>query len=585
MRIFDFISVKLTLLLIFGILLGFFLEPGLFPTFLFLGLSLVFLVLAWKTGRFFSMATSFATIGFGTLITLVALGKGLPSHYSHLEVKETGVWRVKILEVLKPNSYQQRYVVTVEAFEKEKSTGKLILNIAKDSLLEPFQVDDDVILLAEIEDLNPSLNPHQFDYKDYLKKQGIHHQLSVQSTAILHLNKSTSSLFGFAMKTREHLISNLSKEGYDEDVFGVIQALLLGKREDISEETYTHYKNAGAVHILAVSGLHVGVLLFLFQFLLQPLTYFPKGETIRLASVVLLLWGYAFLAGLSPSVVRAVTMFSFVAYAQYLNRPTNSFNIIALSMLFILLVKPLYLFQVGFQMSYAAVFAIVWIYPKLQRFWFPDHFLVRKVWQLLSVSIAAQIGVLPISLFYFHQFPLLFFISNLLIIPFLGVILGIGTLTLFLSLLNMLPQVLVITYNFIIKVMNSIIAWVARQESFVFKEISLDGIQMTFLYFILVGLVWFLSKRKLKPILVLGFGIVGLQAYGLWSELQIRNNHSFIVGHSSKTPVLLNQNGRHLTSFALDSVKVEKLVTTLKVGEHLEDRSAQNFGKHTSSRY
>ena len=442
--------------------------------------------------------------------------------------------------------------------------------MARDSISTPLQVDDKVVLLANLDDIDPPLNPHQFDYKDYLKKQGIHNQLSVQSNAILHVNKSSSSLYGLAMNTREHLISNLSEESYGEDVFGVIQALLLGKREDISEETYTNYKNAGAVHILAVSGLHVGVLLFLFQFVLQPLTYHPKGETIRLVFVVLLLWGYAFLAGLSPSVVRAVTMFSFVAYAQYLNRPTNSFNIIALSMLFILLVKPLYLFQVGFQMSYAAVFAIVWIYPKLQRFWFPDQFLMRKIWQLLSVSLAAQIGVLPISLFYFHQFPSLFFVSNLLIIPFLGVILGIGILTLFLSLLNMLPQVLVIAYNSIIKVMNSIIAWVAHQESFVFKEIPLDGIQMTLLYLTLIGLVLFLSKTTFKNIMVLGCGIVGLQAYGLWSELQIRNNHSFIVGHSSKTPVLLHQNGRHLTSFALDSVKVEKIVTTLKVGEHLE---------------
>ncbi|WP_435623520.1 ComEC/Rec2 family competence protein [Flagellimonas sp.] len=578
MRIFDFVSVKLTLLLIFGIFLGFYLEPKLFPTLLFLGLFLISLGFAWKTNRFFSLSAALVTIGFGTLITLVALGKDLPNHYSHLGVKNTGVWQVKITEVLKPNLYQQRYVVKAEVFEKEKCTGKLILNIARDSLSTPLQVDDEVVLLAKLDAIRPPSNPHQFDYKDYLKKQGIHNQLSVQSTTILHDGKSTSSLFGLAMNTREHLISNLSKESYDEDVFGVIQALLLGKREDISEETYTHYKNAGAVHILAVSGLHVGVLLFLFQFVLQPLTYLPKGETIRLAFVVLLLWGYAFLAGLSPSVVRAVTMFSFVAYAQYLNRPTNSFNIIALSMLFILLVKPLYLFQVGFQMSYAAVFAIVWIYPKLQQFWFPEHFLIRKIWQLLSVSLAAQIGVLPISLFYFHQFPSLFFISNLLIIPFLGVILGMGILTLFLSLLNILPQVLVTFYNFIIKVMNSIIGWVAHQESFVFKEIPLDGAQMMLLYLILIGLVLFLSKTTFKNIMVLGFGIVGLQAYGLWSELQIRNNHSFIVAHSSKTPVLLHQNGRHLTSFTLDRVKVEKIVTTLKVGDHLETVQHETLG-------
>ena len=164
----------------------------------------------------------------------------------------------------------------------------------------------------------------------------------------------------------------------------MIQALLLGKRDDISETNYNNYKNAGVVHILAVSGLHVGIILFLLEFILSPLERLPKGKTIKLIVVVLLLWGYAFVAGLSPSIFRAVTMFSFVAYALYLSRPTNLFNIIALSMLFILLVKPLFLFQVGFQMSYAVVFAIVWIYPKLQKFWFPENIIIRKTWQLLS---------------------------------------------------------------------------------------------------------------------------------------------------------------------------------------------------------
>ena len=127
-------------------------------------------------------------------------------------------------------------------------------------------------------------------------------------------------------------------------------------------------------------------------------------------------------------------MFSFVAYALYLNRPSNTFNILALSMFFILLLfNPMLLFQVGFQMSYAAVFAIVWVYPMLQRSWYPKNKIIRKIWQLLSVSIAAQLGVLPISLFYFHQFPGLFFISNLLVVPFLGILLAGGILVLVLG--------------------------------------------------------------------------------------------------------------------------------------------------------
>ena len=152
----------------------------------------------------------------------------------------------------------------------------------------------------------------------------------------------------------------------------------------IPEDTYNNYQNAVAVHILAVSGLHVGILLLIREFLLSMIERIRRGKMLKLMLVVGLLWSYAFIAGLSHSIVQAVTMFSFLAYSMYLNRPTDPFNIIALSILFILLINPLFLFQVGFQMSYGAVIAIVWVYHKLQRFWYPDNFVVRKIWQLLS---------------------------------------------------------------------------------------------------------------------------------------------------------------------------------------------------------
>ncbi len=168
----------------------------------------------------------------------------------------------------------------------------------------------------------------------------------------------------------------------------------------------------------------------------------------------------------SPSVVRAVTMFSFVAYALFLNRPTSIVNILALSVFAILLIHPMFLFQVGFQMSYAAVFAIVWIYPILMKLWNPRHWFLKKGWQLFSVSLAAQAGVLPISIFYFHQFPGLFFLSNILIVPFLGILLGLGLLVIILSAINMLPNSIAIFYNLLLKTMNDVVQWVGKQEHF-----------------------------------------------------------------------------------------------------------------------
>ncbi|MBO6533917.1 MAG: ComEC/Rec2 family competence protein, partial [Muricauda sp.] len=381
--------------------------------------------------------------------------------------------------------------------------------------------------------------------------------------------KNSNIWFGHASRFREHIISKLKKKAFGTDEMAVIQALLLGKRDDISEDTYNNYKNAGAVHILAVSGLHVGIILFILEFLLVPLERLPKGKTLKLVLVVLLLWAYAFVAGLSPSIVRAVTMFSFVAYALYLNRPTSSFNIIALSMLFILLIKPLFLFQVGFQMSYAAVFAIVWVYPKLQRFWFPENLIVRKTWQLLSVSVAAQLGVLPISLFYFHQFPALFFISNLLIIPFLGLILGFGILVIALALLNALPQFLVNAFNWVIHIMNAIVGWVAQQEGFIIKEIPFDSVQLLLGYAIIISVVVFLSKPIRKTALILFGGIILFQSWGIWNNLQVQRKEAVILAHRSRNSVVLHQLGDSLSILTSNPTNIGNIANDYAVAERI----------------
>ncbi len=478
---------------------------------------------------------------------------------------------------MKSNSFSQRYVAQVIAKDNQKCHGKLILSVPIDAMQSKYHVDEELYVSSNVEDIKPPLNPHQFNYKDYLKKLGIFHQIQTDKKSILVLDNPSWTLLGIATNAREHIISKLKQESFGKDELGVIQALLLGERDDISESTYNNYTNAGAVHILAVSGLHVGILLLILQFVLSPLERLPKGKTLKLLLIVLLLWGYAFIAGLSPSIVRAVTMFTFLAYALYLNRPTNSFNIVALSMFFILLIQPLMLFQVGFQMSYAAVLSIVWIYPKLQRFWFPDNFVIRKAWQLLSVSIAAQLGVLPISLFYFHQFPALFFVSNLLVIPFLGLILGMGILTITLALFNLLPSFLVQGYNWVIKTMNTIIGWVAQQEGFIIKDIPFDGFQLILGYLTLIALVVFLSKPRWKTALVLSIGIIALQTWAVWEQYQLSQKENLILLHQTKNTVLLHQTGQNLNIHAHDTSNLNRITTNYSIAERIQSSSSHTL--------
>ncbi|WP_262897093.1 ComEC/Rec2 family competence protein [Allomuricauda sp. CAU 1633] len=558
-----------------GIILGFYFEIA--PLFPLLAILLFFPILFWLRKRqsregfpLFEMGTVLTTVSLGMFVVAMAMGTALGNHYSQHDFERESLWHLKVREVLKPNSFSQRYVTQVISLDKEDVVGKLILNLPADSTSSKLKVDDEIFVFSKAEAIHPPLNPHQFDYKDYLRKQAIYHQIKAANHAVIIAENASTTPLGLASNAREHIISKLQEEPFGQEELSVIQALLLGQRDDISESTYNDYKNAGAVHILAVSGLHVGVLLLLLQFLLSPLERFPKGKTLKLLLVVLLLWGYAFVAGLSPSIVRAVTMFSFLAYAMYLNRPTNSFNIIALSMLFILLIKPLFLFQVGFQMSYAAVFAIVWIYPKLQKLWFPENVVVQKTWQLLSVSVAAQLGVLPISLFYFHQFPALFFISNLVIIPFLGLILGMGILIITLSLINQLPEFLVAIYNWIIGMMNAVVNWVAKQEGFIIKDIPFDSVQLILGYFTIISMVVFLSRPKRKTALALFAGIVMLQGWSIWNQFQFKNKESLILVHKSRNTILLHQTGKVLSIAAQDTSNVDRIANDYAVAERIQ---------------
>ena len=574
MRFFDFVSVKLTFYLILGILIGFYLEPEIPLAVGLLAVSLLLLVLTWKTQKrgaypFFGIVAFITTLLLGIFVISFSIPKNQPSHYLNFP-KSKGNVQLKITQVLKPNSYSYRYYAKVKALDTSKALGKIIIYVTKDSTTTELSVDDELLTITALDTIPPPLNPYQFNFKKYLKQQRVYGQLRLSGNQFVLLEEPSKTLKGVAGNFRSGLIGKLKKVGFGDEQLGVIQALLLGQRNDISEETYTNYKNAGAVHILAVSGLHVGILLLLLQFLLQPLKRLPKGKTTKLVAIVMLLWGYAFVAGLSPSIVRAVTMFSFLAYAMYLNRPANTFNILALSMFFILLVRPLFLFQVGFQMSYAAVFAIVWLYPKLQRFWYPKNWLLQKGWQLLSVSIAAQLGVLPISLFYFHQFPALFFVSNLLIVPFLGAILGAGILILGLTHFDILPKFLVSMYDMLIQGMNSVIAWVARQEAFLFSDIPFDEIQLILGYAIILGVIITFSKFQFRNVAFLLIAAIVYSSYLMMETWSTQNEEKLWLRHQTRNSVLLQQKGNKLNVFSHDFNLAKKGIKNYEVAQRIK---------------
>tara|TARA_R110002051_G_scaffold70735_1_gene127310 strand:- start:3834 stop:5861 length:2028 start_codon:yes stop_codon:yes gene_type:complete len=573
MQLLKFVPIKLTLFLVIGIIIGRYINTTITLPFSLTIISLIFLGILFKKKNskesiYFGITTLLLTFSIGFLIITLANPINKTTYYGQYTIEKPQELHFKIVDVLKSNSFSNRYIATVFKVTNFKTTGKILLTLPLDSANTKIKVDDELLVFDKLSTVYSPLNPHEFNYKKYLENLGVYHQLNLRANSSFVLNKNpTKTIYGIAANWRVSIISNLKKENFGANELAIIQALVLGQRNDISEETYTNYKNAGAIHILAVSGLHIGVLLFLLQFLLQPIELIPNGKKIKIVLILALLWSFAFLAGLSASIVRAVTMFSFFAYAQYLNRPSNKFNILALSIFFILLIKPTYLFQVGFQMSYAAVFAILWMYPMLQRFWFPKNLLVRKIWQLLCVSITAQLGVLPISLFYFHQFPGLFFISNLVIVPCLGILLGGGLLIIVLSLFEILPSFISQPYNSIIKLMNTIIEWIAEQEAFIFKDISFDSHQLVLGYVIILLFVLGLTKPNFKKVSIVLYSVIVLQLWLFFTSYKALHKNQLFVIHQSRNSGLFYKKGTDLHILSNQPKRLEQLITNYKVEE------------------
>ena len=548
---------------------------------------LIFLSLTayWQRKTLFFVFITWITFFLTGMILVYENDATNHTNYFEKHLKNTSKVILAIDKVLKPGNYHHKYVADVVQLDSKKTTGHVLLNIEKDSTSLLFHTGDLVFLKNKFQDIKSSLNPHQFNYKHYLKKQGINQQVYITHQEILLLDESKVSLLRFIDAFRVKIQKSLRRYHFTDDELAVMNALLLGQRQEISKQLSDNYSKAGAIHILAVSGLHVGVILLILSLILKPLERVNNGKLIKLVLVILSLWFFAILAGFSASVIRAVTMFSAIALGQFFNKRNAVEHSLIFSMFIILLWKPLFLFDVGFQLSYTAVFGIIWIQPVLYQLWKPNFFIVDQGWQLITVSVAAQLGVLPISLFYFHQFPALFFISNLIIIPFLGVILGLGLVVLVLSYESILPLFLEGFYGDVISILNKVVAFVARQESFLFSEISFSALKMIFSYLLIIsGFQLFLKLNTKRCFLFFG-SILAFQCVLILEKYTIAQKSEFIVFHKSKNSIIGIRKGSSFELYhSMDSLQIssQKLLINYKVGENI---TSQNYHKLSNLMY
>jgi len=547
----------LTISTIIGIVIGHFAPIPLNVVLVLQAISLIMLISLWfftkklfrKTYGFSIVVIIFFII-FGTTLVQIHNPKNKLDHYTKLfletELRDPVLLNFQIQERLKPTSYYEKYIINLQSLEGKTVSGKILIQLPKDSLQNNLAIGASYITYTKIQPIPAALNPYQFDYANYLSKQYVFHKINSHYDQLINTNHTSISIYSIANISRQKINNKLSYYNFSKEQLSIINALFLGQRQDITPEVFANYRDAGAIHILAVSGLHIGILLMILHLLLKPIRLFKrKGNIIKMILIILSLWSFAIIAGLSPSILRAVTMFSFIAIGMYIRSKTSIYNALIISIFILLCFRPLLLFSVGFQLSYLAVFAIVWVQPLFIKLYHPTFYIDKILWETFTVTIAAQLGLLPLTLFYFHQFPLLFFIANLLIIPLLGILISLGILVILCAEIQILPQWLATAFGSCIDAMNYIVYWVSNHKTFIITEISFSWRMLIISYICIIALVIAFKNNTSTKAYMSFLTMTVLLAVTLSYEKHLNNNsQELVLFHNQKNTtigVLQNQ--------------------------------------------
>ncbi len=409
----------------------------------------------------------------------------------------------------------------------------VIAYFSKSNSVATLQAGDIIIFSDPPQTIENKNNPYEFDYKKYLERKSIYRQVYIPANNFIKTKQIKKSISIWAEKTREKLLQIYRSQPIDETEFEILSALTLGYKRELEPETKRIFSASGASHVLAVSGLHVGIVFYLITLFFGFLRNKKSGRFVFMLISISILWIYAFITGLSPSVMRAAAMFSIFAIGENLNRRSNIYNLMAISAFILLLINPNNLFDIGFQLSYAAVFGIVFLQPKLEKLIFVKNKISRFFWMLVTVSVAAQITTFPITSYYFGQFPTYFWLTNIFIIPAVMVLIPLGIFLLFVSKIPVISAILAFLLNVLLKSTYFLLSLIYQFPFSVFN-ISIDPFQFTILIAAVGSAFIFLKNQKvfyLKSTLLL---ILFVLVSALFKNIYQLNQTELIVYNTGK---------------------------------------------------
>ena len=453
----------------------------------------------------FGISVSLSFLLLGGILFVISL-----ENIHHEWDSDKAVYVASVCDIPRVKGKTIQATVNVEKV-KDVATGswkpvnkQILLYWMPDSMQPPLQCGDRMCFRAHVGMPMSDADFTGFDYGQYLQRQGI------SGTAIVYsgywrklLQPSTPTFKMQALMLREQIVKKFRTWSLEDDVLAIISALTVGDKSKLTREIKAAYNAAGVSHILALSGLHIGILSMILSWLFYPLRQVSGGKWVASFLIVGVLWGFAFLSGLSPSVIRAVTMFSAYVVASIFSEDRFSgFSALTLTAFIMLIYQPMYLFDIGFQLSFMAVLGIFIFYPLIDNLFVVRNKIVAYLWNVISLSLAAQLATLPLILFYFGTFPVYFLLSNLVVAPIAVFILSATLLTLILGVFPMAANFVVQGLDFAVRTLNEVMEQIQHWPGAQITSVYLSVWQAWLLAVVIVGLWMYVVHRNARRLIV-----------------------------------------------------------------------------------
>ncbi|MES2760899.1 MAG: ComEC/Rec2 family competence protein [Bacteroidota bacterium] len=416
--------------------------------------------------------------------------------------------------------------------------GNTILYFKNDSL-QTFRLGNRILINTQFSFVNDPKNPFEFDYKEFLQNKNIFHVVYANAEKVKLISETNPrfSISQIGTRIKAHLVSVLRNSSLSQEAFSICSALLVGYDDEIDSAVMQSFSHSGTLHILSVSGMHTGVLYGILIFVFSLFDKHDRYKKTKFCFVMLFLLLFVFITGLSPSVLRAALMLSLVLFGKTFYKQGNAYNTLLLSAFLLLLFNPYLIKDVGFLLSYFAVFGIMYLYPVLHKIHIFENRILQWLWTSVLISVAATVFTLPISLYYFHQFPIWFAFSNLIIIPISMLIMIAAALFLIVYKIVFLNYVVV----YIINISTSAMLWLAQltdNSRYGFIDfISFSVTDLVFLSLAIALCLMIISGKQYKQVLALCFLMIAWLSASIYNNYKQLDEKELIIFHVKQRSV------------------------------------------------